>query len=219
MVLSRGREEHWVTVCRETLRCLWVAGLAQTLARARSCGFTILGVQCWPLQRNLRAQGRAAVPTQGGHRWAVHKHTCNLSGCPGCHADQSFCSPKQPYPTWIVQEGGGPGLAASAFWRSQQIPCFSDYLSQNFHLLGKNHPDPTRWSRHPLISGISGQGTRNCTSSGHPPGPPGTCRHLLVPVTSVHGYQLKTVLSGCRKTNTQITQTPTPHPTDTPAIS
>lgn len=102
--------------------------------------------------------------------------------------------------------------------RSQQIPCFSDYLSQNFHLLGKNHPDPTRWSRHPLISGTSRQGTRNCTSSGHPLGPPGTCRHLLIPVTSVHGYQLKTVLSGCRKTNTQITQSPTPHPTDTPAI-
>ena len=124
MVLSRGREEHWVTVCRETLRSLWVAGLAQTLARARSCGFTILGVQCWLLQRNLGAQGRAAERPQGGHWWTVHKHTCGLSGCPGCHADQSFYSPKQAYPTWIVQEEAGPSLEASAFWEEPANPMF-----------------------------------------------------------------------------------------------
>ena len=123
-VLSRGWGEHWVTVFRETLRCLWVEGLAQALPRARNCGFTILVVQCWPLQRNLRAQGQAAVPPQGGQRCSVHKHTCGLSGFPGCHADHSFCSPKQAYPTWIVQEGGDPGLAGSAFWEKPANPMF-----------------------------------------------------------------------------------------------
>lgn len=154
LVLSRGREEHWVTVCRETLRCLWVAGLAQTLARARSWVFTILVVQCWLLQRNLGAQKRAALPPQGGHL---------CINTPG--ATQDSLAAMQITDSALPSNLSPPGLSrrepvqvwqAVPSGRSQQIPCFGDYLTQNFIVLGKNHPDPTRWSRLPLISVTSG---------------------------------------------------------------